>query len=105
MNEHDLSSGTESGQDYSRQDELNERLLDNYKKIKDSIKRQQQSAYPDKTSLRSVEKAIELQQQKNLETRIALTEKQYSKARENNILLLKKLGEAEEYNEFLKFEL
>lgn len=34
-----------------------------------------------------------------------LTEQQYSKARENNILLLKKLSEAEEYTQFLKFEL
>lgn len=54
MNEHDFSSETESGQDYFREDELNERLLDNYKKIKDSIRRQQQSAYPEKSSLRSV---------------------------------------------------
>jgi hypothetical protein len=37
-----------------------------------------------------------------LQTRIALTEKQYSKARENNILLLKKLGEAEESLEFMR---
>ena len=73
--------------------------------IKNSIKRQSRDRESSKKSVSSVQKAVDAEKQRNLETQVAFTEKQYSKARENNILLLKKLSEAEEMNEFLKFEL
>ena len=97
--ESDLSSAQEADLEH----ELSDRLFKNYKMIKESIKRQQYQKSSSKKSMGSVQRAIEIEEQKNLETRITLTEKQLSKARENNILLLKKLGEAEEQSEFLKF--
>jgi hypothetical protein len=52
-----------------------------------------------------VKKAIEEEEQINIETRLVLTEKQLAKSKENTNLLLKKLSEAEEQIEYLEYEL
>ena len=52
--------------------------------------------HSERKSVGSVKNAIHLEEQKNLEARLSMTEKQLSKARENTALLMKKLSEAEE---------
>ena len=51
--------------------------------------------HSDKKSLASVKDAIHLEEQKNLEARLEMTENQLAKAKENTLLLMEKLGEAE----------
>lgn len=46
----------------------------------------------DKKSLLSVKDAIHLEEQKNLEARLEMTESQLAKAKENTLLLMEKLG-------------
>lgn len=46
----------------------------------------------EKKSVSPVKNAIHAEEQKNLETRLAMTEKQLAKARENTALLMKKLS-------------
>ena len=65
-----------------------QRLQAAWKNVKD--KKQSE-----RKSVGSVKNAIHMEEQKNLEARLAMTEKQLSKARENTALLMKKLSEAE----------
>lgn len=96
-----MSESDDSEPDHNESKDI-EKLHQIWKGLKDS---KRGDRFSDKKSLLSVKEAIHQEEQKNLEVRLAMTEKQLGKARENTALLMKKLSEAEEEIDVLRQQL
>ena len=66
MNYQEESSDLSSAQEAELEQDLSDRLFKNYRQIKESIKRQQYNQSSSKKSMGSVQRAIEIEEQKNL---------------------------------------
>lgn len=85
-----MSSGEDSESDHNESRDI-EKLHQIWKGLKESKRADRLS---DKKSQLSFKETIHQEEQKNLEARLAMTEKQLAKAKENVRLLVNELGEA-----------